>query len=386
MSAAPAAPAAPATPAAPAACCCFLAAFAHTVFLSHHLTKVTDCPNQIYVLKWVRLLLAREFRITDTIKIWDYVVARLGSGKEWGNVMVPVPTVVENLVLACILSYRAELLAGDCNDVLTLLMKYEYNGGRVERLLEVVERVGGGEGGDVWRRVGGGQSQQSQHNQQRVQTAPQTADGGNLFGGVKEWGERVKGTVETIVRDKSGSMPGWLMGRESESSVDAAGSPDLFSPKKTSTEEKESAGGDDLFGGAPKPPVVKSSTLGFLMGDDGKDGERAEKTRAVFGTFDDSESDNDDIFARMEEKEKEVSVLEAAIQKVAVEEVVEEARVVEEEAAQEEAAQEEAVEDAREVLEKALKTLNSYLQDEGAGAPPTVWKALADIARVKDGL
>jgi len=122
------------------------------------------------------------------------------------------------------------------------------------------------------------------------------------------------------------------------------------------------------------------------MGDDGKDGERAEKTRAVFGTFDDSESDNDDIFARMEEKEKEVSVLEAAIQKVAVEEVVEEARVVEEEAAQEEAAQEEAVEDAREVLEKALKTLNSYLQDEGAGAPPTVWKALADIARVKDGL
>ena len=107
--------------------------------------------SQIYGMRWARLILGREFPLTTThcFRIWDYVFACACSANAQVNVetkiddkvdndiilksktrysvTTPMLIAIGNFMLAMLLHIRKELIEGDDNTTLSLLMHYPEN-------------------------------------------------------------------------------------------------------------------------------------------------------------------------------------------------------------------------------------------------------------------
>lgn len=118
--------------------------------------------GQIYGLRWARLLLGREFSLAhnQSLRIWDYMFAAcIQPNTKENQVLVELPSaqcsvsaaalllkerygnysllmgVLGDFMLAMLLHIREQLISGDSNDVLGLLMKYP----KVESIKPIME-------------------------------------------------------------------------------------------------------------------------------------------------------------------------------------------------------------------------------------------------------
>jgi TBC1 domain family protein 5 len=84
--------------------------------LAEHLTKLDVVP-QIYLIRWIRLLFSREFEMGDALAFWDVLFAE-DQTLELSNY----------IAIAMLLRVRWQLLDGDYNTVLSILLKYPAQG------------------------------------------------------------------------------------------------------------------------------------------------------------------------------------------------------------------------------------------------------------------
>eukprot|EP00035_Acanthoeca_spectabilis_P022951 m.446815 g.446815 ORF g.446815 m.446815 type:complete len:686 (-) comp19427_c0_seq1:233-2290(-) len=77
----------------------------------YHRLQVLDIPPQIYGLRWIRVLFAREFNMEDTFRIWDAIFADSAS-----------LALTDYIFVATLCYRRKELTTGDLNTCLKLLM------------------------------------------------------------------------------------------------------------------------------------------------------------------------------------------------------------------------------------------------------------------------
>merc|ERR1719483_1367296 len=96
--------------------------YIHDVLLKRHdsalyprLEKLEIFP-QIYGIRWLRLLFGREFCLSDTLLVWDAILAE-------GDIV----SLVDQLVVSLLISVRELLLKYDYPDAVQLLMKLPSN-------------------------------------------------------------------------------------------------------------------------------------------------------------------------------------------------------------------------------------------------------------------
>eukprot|EP00038_Savillea_parva_P009161 m.181610 g.181610 ORF g.181610 m.181610 type:complete len:684 (+) comp15318_c0_seq1:101-2152(+) len=77
----------------------------------YHRLQVLDIPPQIYGLRWIRVLFAREFSVEDTFRIWDAIFADS-----------PSLDLTDYIFVAALCYRRRELITSDVNTCLRLLM------------------------------------------------------------------------------------------------------------------------------------------------------------------------------------------------------------------------------------------------------------------------
>jgi TBC1 domain family member 5 len=84
--------------------------------LAAHLKRLDVLP-QIFLMRWVRLLFGREFKMEEVQRMWDLLFSFVTGKEEFGRV-------VEGTCLVMILRIRWELLEADTNGALMLLLRY----------------------------------------------------------------------------------------------------------------------------------------------------------------------------------------------------------------------------------------------------------------------
>ena len=118
--------------------------------LCEHLDNNYVYP-QVYGMRWSRLLFGREFSMTHTqsFRLWDYMFASMfqsNSGKKpkrYGD-YGPIMDEVGDMMLAMMLNIRQDLIEGDGNDMLGLLMHYPATA-EVYPILQVADKIGKGQ-------------------------------------------------------------------------------------------------------------------------------------------------------------------------------------------------------------------------------------------------
>jgi len=86
--------------------------------LHKHLVTHEISPN-LFLLRWVRILFAREFPFDQTLLIWDFVFAHVPVGK-----VLPYPSIIDYIAVAMIMNIRTDLLQSDNSGCFTKLLKY----------------------------------------------------------------------------------------------------------------------------------------------------------------------------------------------------------------------------------------------------------------------
>jgi TBC1 domain family protein 5 len=84
--------------------------------LAAHLQQVDVLP-QIFLMRWVRLLFGREYKISEVQQMWDVLFSYSGEDGE-------LVKAVEGTCIAMILRIRWELLESDTSGAFTLLLRY----------------------------------------------------------------------------------------------------------------------------------------------------------------------------------------------------------------------------------------------------------------------
>ncbi len=119
--------------------------------LCEHLDNNYVYP-QVYGMRWSRLLFGREFPMTHTqsFRIWDYMFASLCTNTRENNKQTgrygtysPIMQEIGDVMLAMMLNMRSELIAGDGNETLGLLMHYPTMPD-VTPILHVADSIGKG--------------------------------------------------------------------------------------------------------------------------------------------------------------------------------------------------------------------------------------------------
>jgi hypothetical protein len=86
--------------------------------LHKHFVTNDISPN-LFLLRWIRILFAREFPFDQTLVIWDFIFAHVPIGKH-----IPFPSVIDYIAIAMIVNIRADLLQSDNAGCFTKLLKY----------------------------------------------------------------------------------------------------------------------------------------------------------------------------------------------------------------------------------------------------------------------
>jgi hypothetical protein len=155
--------------------------------------------SQLYGMRWARLMLGREFSITDSqvLRIWDYIFAScihlpqpavdvldplsmdlLGVAGCSDNSVVaasrsrygpnnPMLTMLGNFMLAMLLHVRSEMIEGDASTALTLLMHYPVMDD-ITPIVEYADMIRRGvldPGAHVGKLLGGGMALSLQDNE-----------------------------------------------------------------------------------------------------------------------------------------------------------------------------------------------------------------------------
>jgi len=93
--------------------------------LYRHLVD-NDVQPTLYLLRWIRLLFAREFHIDDVMTIWDHLFAtsKLSTAADAGGTCgIEIP-LVDFMCLAMCLFVRSDLMQGDNSICLRRLLRY----------------------------------------------------------------------------------------------------------------------------------------------------------------------------------------------------------------------------------------------------------------------
>ena len=83
----------------------------------HKHLLMNDIPPNLYLVRWVRLLFAREFSFTNIVKLWDFFFTHIGPS-------VVFPCIIDYFAVAMILHIRQSLITSDNSGCFTLLLKY----------------------------------------------------------------------------------------------------------------------------------------------------------------------------------------------------------------------------------------------------------------------
>jgi TBC1 domain family protein 5 len=102
--------------------------------LHKHLVMQDVAPN-LFLLRWVRLLFAREYSIPITIKIWESLFEDTGPGDPF-----EFPCMVDYLAVAMILNVRQSLMCSDNSGCFSILLKYP-TVEDVGQLLDLADRL-----------------------------------------------------------------------------------------------------------------------------------------------------------------------------------------------------------------------------------------------------
>ncbi|KAF2433086.1 RabGAP/TBC [Tothia fuscella] len=80
--------------------------------LATHL-EALDISPQIFLMRWIRLILGREFPFDDLLRVWDLLFAEDSSIE-----------LIDHICVAMLLRIRWQLMDADVNEALMLLMRY----------------------------------------------------------------------------------------------------------------------------------------------------------------------------------------------------------------------------------------------------------------------
>jgi hypothetical protein len=86
--------------------------------LHKHLITHDISPN-LFLVRWIRIMFAREFPFAQTLSIWDFIFAHVPVGKA-----IPFPCIVDHFAIAMIVNIRTELLQSDNSGCFSKLLKY----------------------------------------------------------------------------------------------------------------------------------------------------------------------------------------------------------------------------------------------------------------------
>ncbi len=86
--------------------------------LHKHLITHDISPN-LFLVRWIRIMFAREFPFTQTLAAWDFVFLHVPCGKP-----LPYPSIIDYFAIAMIINIRTELLQSDNSGCFSKLLKY----------------------------------------------------------------------------------------------------------------------------------------------------------------------------------------------------------------------------------------------------------------------
>ena len=86
--------------------------------LHKHLVMNDVVPN-LFLLRWVRLLFAREFSISSTVEVWDGLFSHMVAGER-----LEFPSMVDYFAIAMVINVRSALLVSDNSGCFSILLKY----------------------------------------------------------------------------------------------------------------------------------------------------------------------------------------------------------------------------------------------------------------------
>jgi TBC1 domain family protein 5 len=86
--------------------------------LHKHLVTHDISPN-LFLVRWIRIMFAREFPFNQTLDVWDFIFSHLPVGKP-----LPYPSIIDYLAIAMIINIRIELLQSDNSGCFSRLLKY----------------------------------------------------------------------------------------------------------------------------------------------------------------------------------------------------------------------------------------------------------------------
>ena len=406
---------------------------------------------QLFFLKWLRLVCAREFHIKDTIIILDNVIMGLDEpvkkDTKTNLVYKPLPEIICKLGIALVLSARGALMRGNEMEILETLMRFQYpRGGGLNKSTGSYNVVGapginslfdvargmrnepkadlpsfGATASNAFKENGGRKQHVASavvagHHQEDISNADDDSDG--VVSILTKTSSSIMSAISSKVED-TGLAPAWLMRSSNGAESVTAGDPEPLSLRETASSLQFTA---TAPGPAPAPTVIvpepepiapapsskeeavpaifmkakerakndsinTKSTLDFLIGRETK------SSRDVFGTFDDSESDdnvdNDEEEAKMVDEngmEEQDAVEQDDMRAVQEPTLAQKAEPVSDfDPVQSEAplpplCTNNDNEDSMD-LSTALGTIKSYLQGEGAGAPRKVWVAFEALEK-----
>uniref|UniRef100_A0A7S2QVH7 Rab-GAP TBC domain-containing protein n=1 Tax=Triparma pacifica TaxID=91992 RepID=A0A7S2QVH7_9STRA len=379
---------------------------------------------QLFFLKWLRLLCVREFHVQDSIAIFDNVITSLPAPPIRDTLenlsYKPLPPIISNLGLALILEVRDTIMSSDENGILEALMRYQFPGGgngrveggqykrvgreSIDRLFKRARDIGSGNAGSsaAPRRT-------SPPQPTPTHTHPTFSNDGS---GVMNMLSKTSSSIMTSIASKvEESKPAWLLGGggtsgdplgvedvedeeasfvgggggdggETRTSQGIFGLSDSLSPSTVEARSEPQPLPTSREASPVKAPQVKpksdtKATLDFLTG--GMESGRSTKTRAdVFGASDDDESESED-----EESLEEEEVIAKKIGTMQFLETAPNPPPNPSPAPLPDSHLQPASSPApnSNELKNAVATIKRYMQDEGAGAPRSVWAAIEVFER-----